>query len=104
MKNPRLFVIILNMTIRVYISKNCQPCHDIEKFVKQGRFAGETEVELIDIETDEGFLKFKEEVLDFRDGAVPSAYREGRKCVISITEDDSLLFNCPTDPPASEQG
>lgn len=92
------------MATRVYTSKTCQPCHNIEELVKEGRFAGETEVELIDIETDEGFAKFKEEVLDFGEGAVPSAYKEGKKCVISITEDDSLLFNCPTDPPASGQG
>jgi predicted thioredoxin/glutaredoxin len=91
------------MAIKVFTSKHCQPCHDIEKIIKEGKFAGEREVELIDIETDEGFAMFKKEVLDFGDGAVPSAYKDGKKCVISITEDDGLLFNCPTEPHASGQ-
>lgn len=88
--------------IRVFVSEHCKPCHIVERLVKEGRFEGE-DIELVDIETNEGFAKFKQEVLDFGDGAVPSAYKEGKKCVISITEDDSLLFNCPTDPPSSEQ-
>ncbi len=89
------------MSIRVYTSENCAPCGKVKQLIQDGKFQGE--IELVDIETDEGFLKFKEEVLSLGDGAVPSAYKEGKKCIISITEDDSLLFNCPTDPPASEQ-
>jgi len=94
------------MTIRVYTSKTCKPCHEIEKLIKEGKFAGETKVELIDIETDEGFEKFRKEVLDFGDGAVPSAYKDGEKCLIRVDEEsDSLLIECPTGgPPSSEQG
>lgn len=88
------------MTIRVYTSKNCPPCKEVDRLIKEGRFEGE--IELVDIESDEGFAKFKQEVLDFGDGAVPSAYKEGKKCVISITEDDSLLFNCPPANSSSE--
>lgn len=87
------------MAIRVYTSKNCPPCKEVDRLIKEGRFEGE--IELVDIETDEGFLKFKEEVLDFGDGAVPSAYKDGNKCLISIT-DDSLLFNCPDEASSSE--
>lgn len=92
------------MAIRVFTSKHCPPCKEIDRLIKEGKFVGESEVELIDIETDEGFAKFKDEVLDFGDGAVPSAYKEGKKCVISITEEDNLLFNCPSDPPSSDEG
>lgn len=94
------------MTIRVYTAKHCKPCHEIEELIKQGKFAGESEVELIDIETDRGFEKFRKEVLDFGDGAVPSAYRDGKKCLIRIDEENNnLLLECPTnDLPSSEQG
>jgi glutaredoxin len=90
------------MTIRVYTAKHCKPCHSVERLIKEGRFAGE-EVELVDIETDEGFKKFKEEVLDFSDGAVPSAYKGGEKCLIHIDEENnSLLLECPTAPPSAQ--
>jgi predicted thioredoxin/glutaredoxin len=89
------------MAIKVFTSKNCSPCHEVDRLIHEGKFAGE--VELVDIETDEGFNQFKKEVLSFGDGAVPSAYKDGQRCVISITEDDHLIFNCPTDPPASEK-
>lgn len=94
------------MTIRIYTAKHCKPCLEIEQLIKEGKFAGEAKVELIDIETDEGFKKFKEEVLDFGDGAVPSAYRDGEKCLIRVDEENnSLLLECPTDHlPSSEQG
>jgi len=93
------------MAIRLYTSKHCGPCHQVEQLVKEGKFGGESEVEIVDIETDEGFAKFKEEVLDFGEGAVPSVYKEGKKCVISITQDNNLLLECPTnDPPSSDEG
>jgi len=92
------------MTIRIYTAKHCRPCHDVERLIKEGRFIGETEIELIDIETDEGFQKFREEVLDFSDGAVPSAYKDGEKCLIRI-DNNNLLLECPTDALlSSEQG
>ena len=94
------------MTIRIYTAKHCKPCHEIEQLIKEGKFAGEKEVELIDIETDEGFEQFRKEVLDFSDGAVPSAYKDGKKCLIHIDEENNhLLLECPTSgPPSTEQG
>ena len=95
------------MTIKIYTSKHCKPCHEIEQLIKEGKFAGEKEVELVDIETDEGFEKFRDEVLQFGDAAVPSAYKDGKKCLIHIDEENNnILLECPTTdaPPASEQG
>lgn len=94
------------MTIKVYTAKHCKPCHEIEQLIKEGKFAGEKEVELIDIETDEGFQKFRDEVLQFGDAAVPSAYKDGKKCLIHIDEENNnILLECPTDaPPSSGQG
>lgn len=87
------------MAIRIYTSKHCKPCHEVEEMIREGRFAGETEVELIDIETEDGFKKFKKEVLNFEDGAVPSAYKDGERCLIRIDEENNnLLLECPTVP------
>ena len=64
------------------------------------------DIELVDIETNEGFEKFRKEVLDFSDGAVPSAYKDGEKCLIRIDkESNNLLLECPTTtaPPSSGQ-
>jgi len=89
------------MTVKVYTSKNCGPCHEIVELIKEGQFQGEEEVELVDIETDEGFAKFTKAVLAHGDGAVPTAYKDGKKCNIRVTEDNMLVFECPTDgPPA----
>ena len=90
------------MTIRIYTSKHCIPCKEVEDKIKQAD-TGE-KIEVIDIETDEGFEKFKQEVLNQQDGAVPSAYRDGKQCKIGFDSDGSLLLDCPTDeqPPSDE--
>lgn len=76
----------------VFTAKHCEPCHRITDLIKQGKYEGE--VELVDIETNEGFARFRAEVLERGDGAVPSAYREGTKCLI-LVEEDQLSFECP---------
>lgn len=91
------------MTIKVYTSRHCPPCKEVDRLVRSGSFTGE-DVELVDIESDEGFAEFKAEVLDIGDGAVPSAYKNGHKCEILVTDKDELVFNCPTDLPSSEPG
>lgn len=93
------------MTIRVYTSRHCEPCQEIHEKIKEGKVeAGEDEIELIDIETDEGFAKFTEEVLNKEDGAVPSAYKEGQRCIVGFTQEGNVIIECPINPPvASEQ-
>jgi len=83
------------MGIKIFTSKNCPPCEELEEKLEESGL--KDEVELIDIETDEGFLKFKEEVIDHRDGAVPSAFKDGKQCKIGYDEDDKLVLDCPTD-------
>lgn len=95
------------MTITIYTSKNCQPCKEVERLIQEGRIGHELEdeIELVDIETDEGFAKFTEEVLQHQDGQIPSAYREGKKCAIGFDEENNLVISCSTDnPPSSGQG
>jgi glutaredoxin len=81
------------MTIRIYTAKHCIPCKEVEEKIKP---LGETEqFEVIDIETDEGFEKFKKEVLDHSDGSVPSAYKDGQRCIIGFNDDGELILDCP---------
>lgn len=93
------------MALRIYTAKHCEPCRKIEDLIREGKIS--EDVELVDIETDEGFLKFKEEVLDHSDGVVPSAYKDSKQCKIGLDEEENLVFECPTDeqpteaPPAS---
>lgn len=88
------------MAIKIFTSKNCPPCEELEEKLKEANL--QDEVELVDIETDEGFLKFKEEVIDHRDGGVPSAYKDGKQCKIGYDEDDKLVLDCPTDEKEDE--
>ncbi len=85
--------------IKVYHSKHCKPCSQVANLVKAGRYEGEKEVELVDIESDEGFDEFYKHVLEKGDSAVPSAYKDGQQCVISIAKADDgkdvAVFECP---------
>lgn len=83
------------MPIRIYTHKDCPPCKELEEKLKEANLPDE--VEVVDIETDEGFLEFKKEVLDHRDGGVPSAYKDGKQCKIGYDEENRLVLECPTD-------
>lgn len=82
---------------------NCTPCEEITKLVEEGKFHSPdtNEVDLIDISTDEGFKKFYEEILSKEDGGVPTAYMEGKKCVI-VVEDGVVHFQCPSSDQPSD--
>lgn len=88
------------MALRIYTAKHCEPCRRIEDLIKEGKIS--EDVELVDIETDEGFLKFKKDVLDHSDGMVPSAYKEGQQCKIGFDEEENLVFECPADERPTE--
>jgi hypothetical protein len=81
-----------------YTSKtgDCKPCTEINKLVEAGKFVSpDGEVDLVDITTDEGFERFNKEVLSKQDGAVPSAYLEGKPCQL-ILDDGKVFFECPS--------
>lgn len=78
--------------ITVFTATDCEPCQAVKEFIKEGK-VDPNDIELIDIETDEGFAKFTEVVLSKGDGAVPSAYKNGKECRI-VVEDDVLKFIC----------
>jgi hypothetical protein len=89
--------------ITVFTSTHCPPCQELHEAVKAGKVS--EEIEIVEIDTDEGFERFKKEVLERGDGAVPSAYKEGKQCAIMVEEDGGVFFECPSDaPPASNEG
>lgn len=92
------------MPVRVYVAEHCAPCHDVAELVRQGKVS--EKVEVVDIETDSGFAEFVAEVLSHGDGAVPSAYKEGRKCELEVDEENRvLILKCPnSDQPLAPQG
>lgn len=79
--------------ITVFASHHCKPCQEVIAAIKSSKVSAE--VDLVEIDTDEGFAKFSEMVLKKGDGAVPSAYREGRKCDILMDEEGNVNFECP---------
>ncbi len=86
--------------VRIYTSDNCSPCREVKEAIQKQKL----DVEFVDIETDEGFALFTQEVLQNSDGAIPSAYKEGKQCRLLRGEDDTIIIECPDDPPASDQG
>lgn len=97
------------MTIKIYTAEHCAPCHDVmHRLKEQGHQIDGEAVEIIDVETDEGFAEFSREVLSQGDGAVPWATRDGERCLILHVE-DGIALECPhrgdqEPPPASETG
>lgn len=88
-----------NKKIVYYTSKNseCEPCKEINDLVEQGSFrTPDGDLDVVDITTEEGWERFNKEVLSKQDGAVPSAYLEGKKCMIMIAEDGMVDFECPS--------
>lgn len=86
-----------------YTSKNgsCVPCEEINRLIEAGQFqAPGSEVDLVDITTDEGFKKFSDDILSKQDGAVPTAYMDGNKCQI-VVEDGVVRFECPDENPSN---
>ena len=83
------------MTIKIYISKSCKPCQEVTDLLDQGKY--EDDIEVVDIETDEGFDEFSRGVLEHGDAAVPSAYKDGAKCKILVDEEQGLIFECPSE-------
>ena len=86
----------------IFTSSTCEPCQKIKELLDQGKYEGT--VELVDIDTDEGFDRFAREVLEHGDGAIPSAYREGKRCALLLDDEkDTLVIDCdapiPTDQP-----
>lgn len=76
--------------IKVFTAGHCEPCHEVAKLLKEGKFEvdiDDADVDLIDIETEEGFAQVDENNL----AGVPAARFQGKECKISIDRDLGIL-------------
>lgn len=77
--------------VKVFVSNSCVPCEEVKQLVKDGRFNRE-EIDLIDLETEEGFPWIEKLGLK----RVPSAYIGKKSCKIEIDhEENTLIITCP---------
>lgn len=80
--------------VKVFIAEHCEPCKEIKELLTEGKFSingEEGKVDLIDIETEEGFPHVAELGLS----NVPAAYRGKKKCDIKIDDEtQTVLIEC----------
>lgn len=81
------------MGYRIYVSQHCQPCEEVKKALENS--VPIPDLKVIDIDTDEGFAEFAREILQKGDGAVPSAFHNGKECKIGFDQDGGLMLDCP---------
>lgn len=86
-----------------FTSPNCTPCEEVTRLIQEGAVdaVDVKEIEVVDIETDEGFARFNREVLSKGESGVPHAIADGKACEIEIHDDSFVVFNCPKDGPLS---
>ena len=82
------------MTVKIYYSDECQPCRDMKS--RLFAMAKEQGMEIVNIDTDEGFEQFARDSLDKGDGTIPSVYNDGRKCNLDVDYDTKkITVQCP---------
>ena len=86
--------------VKLFVHPNCVPCQEVKDLVIEGQL--EDQVEIIDVTNDDGFKQFKDQVLCHGDGAVPSAYKDGRSCQIMTGGEKGLEIICPPSSPEIE--
>ncbi len=83
--------------VKVYVATHCLPCQEVRDLLAKGHFlinGGEGQIDLIDIETEEGFAQIK----DVDITGVPSAFKDGKQCRIKIDDEKTtLLLECDDD-------
>lgn len=88
------------MATRIYVSKHCEPCQKIKELMEKGKVP--KDIEVVDIETDEGFAIFSSEVLSNGDSFVPSAYKDGKMCKIKVDDEtEEVSLDCDAAPEPS---
>lgn len=82
--------------ILLFKASECEPCREIDEFIKNGRFEsdleGEIGVRIVDITSEEGFAELQ---LHPDIEAIPSAKHGNKLCRISIDHEDGVvIFTC----------
>jgi glutaredoxin len=89
--------------IKLFVGGHCPPCEEVKKLVQDGAFVidGEegAQVDMIDIETEEGFPYIEKHQLT----GIPRALDEqGKQCKIGIDrENNVVVFDCGQSEPES---
>lgn len=78
------------MTVKLYTAAHCAPCHmAVDALAKQGNVIEGEAVEVVDVETDEGFSEFNDNVLsklpEGEEIGVPLAFKDGQCCRLDLT-------------------
>jgi hypothetical protein len=85
--------------IKLFTSEHCKPCHELLSLVNKGRFVsdlGDAGVNVVDVETEEGFNQIQEYNLL----AVPQAFHGKKTCRLQIDdENEVLIITCKDDVP-----
>ena len=82
--------------IKLFVGSHCAPCERVKELVQEGQFLVDNEegmsIEMIDIESDEGFPA----ILEHNLSGIPSAIDEsGKQCRIRVDEESGVvLFEC----------
>lgn len=72
--------------VKVFVSSSCPPCAEIKEKIEQGKFNVE-DVDLIDVETEDGFKYIKKLNLT----SLPSAYLGTKQCRLGFSENDEIV-------------
>ncbi len=77
--------------VKLFISSSCGHCQDIKKVIESGKFTVDgqegAKVDLINVDTEEGFLNIA--IYDLT--VVPSAYSDKTKCRLLINPGNQFL-------------
>lgn len=82
--------------VKLFVGSHCSPCESIKKLVEDGMFLVDdkegSQVEMIDVETEEGFPNIEKYQLT----GIPQAFDEnGKRCKIGIDEENKVVvFDC----------
>jgi glutaredoxin len=80
----------------LYISSSCKPCAEVKVALKDRLI--NRDLEVVDIDTDEGFESFYNDVLSKQDGKIPCAFKDNKPCLVGFDDEKILTIQCPTDP------
>lgn len=76
--------------ITVFTAEHCDPCHEIVDLLKKKSFASDVgaPINLIDIESEEGFEHIKDKKVE----GVPSAQYKGKSCKLEVDEERRIVL------------
>lgn len=76
--------------LQIFVAEHCEGCQQLKEIAENGGFGDD--VEVVDVETEEGFPKVAEMELT----EIPAAYEDGVKCRIKFTNYDAEI-SCPAE-------